>query len=252
MQAMVQIKEVSKNYGAVQAVNALSLQIEQGEVFGILGPNGAGKTTLLEMMEGLLRPASGSVTVGGYDVVRDADEVKKIIGVQPQAPFFFDKLSLAELLGMFGALYGHRVDAGRLLDKVGLLEKAGRRIGHLSGGERQRFSIAVALVNEPRLIFLDEPTAGLDPQARQDLWQLIRDLRDEGKTVVLTTHYMDEAEVLCDRVAILEQGRVIALDTPAALIGELLAGGFQKPYLQQQANLEDVYLQISGKKMLVQ
>ena len=184
----------------------------------MLGPNGAGKTTTLEMIEGLKRPTSGGIRVEGIDVVRDPRAVKGIIGVQLQASTFFENLNLVELIETFAACYGRRVDARALLEEVQLAEKAKSRAKELSGGQRQRLSIAVGLVNDPKVIFLDEPTTGLDPQARRNLWELIGAIKKRGKTIVLTTHYMDEAEILCDRIAIMDHAKIVAMDTTERLL----------------------------------
>lgn len=218
------MQDLVKQYGSVTAVDEVDLTVLTGEIFGILGPNGAGKTTTLEMIEGLRAPDGGTITVAGLDGVAQSDQVRRLIGVQLQTTALFDYLSAAELIELFGGLYDADVPSDwidRLLAMVGLQEKRDARVNELSGGQRQRLSITLALVNRPRIVFLDEPTTGLDPAARRDLWQTIRDIRAEGTTVVLTTHYMEEAEILCDRVAVMDQGRVIACDTPAALIRNL-------------------------------
>jgi ABC-2 type transport system ATP-binding protein len=221
---IIDIHGLVKRYDSFTAVDGIDLSVEYGEIFGILGPNGAGKTTTLEMIEGLRVPDAGSITVDGIDAVRESDRVRPIIGVQLQTTALFEYLSAAELVTLFAGLYESDASAAKvrlLLGMVDLREKAGSQVNTLSGGQRQRLSIALALVNDPRVVFLDEPTTGLDPGARRDLWQMIRDIRADGTTVVLTTHYMEEAEVLCDRVAVMDRGRVIACDTPAALIASL-------------------------------
>ncbi len=200
------------------AVGAISFHVVAGETFGILGPNGAGKTTTLEMMEGLKGITGGTVVLDGHDVRREPRVVKSLIGVQLQASSFFDNLNLKELVEVFASLYGRKVDALELLKSVGLEEKAKSQVKALSGGQKQRLSIAVALVNDPKVLFLDEPTTGLDPQARRHLWGLITEIKKRGKTIVLTTHYMEEAEVLCDRIAIMDHAKIIALDTPRNLL----------------------------------
>jgi ABC-2 type transport system ATP-binding protein len=246
MAHIIEVKNLVKKYGDFTAVNDISFSVEEGEIFGILGPNGAGKTTTLEMMEGLKKPTSGSITLDGLDVERETDEVKARIGVQLQSSTFFEALTLVELLETFGAMYGREVDAMKLLEEVQLTEKAQNQAKELSGGQRQRLSIAIGLVNDPRVLFLDEPTTGLDPQARRNLWDLIEQIQKSGKTVIITTHYMDEAEVLCDRIAIMDHGEIKTLETPEKLIENLLATGFTKPVIQQQANLEDVFLSMTG------
>ena len=221
---IIDIHGLVKRYDSFTAVDGIDLSVEYGEIYGILGPNGAGKTTTLEMIEGLRMPDSGSITVDGIDAVRESDRVRPIIGVQLQTTALFEYLSAAELVTLFAGLYESDASPAkvqRLLDMVDLREKAGSQVNTLSGGQRQRLSIALALVNDPRVVFLDEPTTGLDPGARRDLWQMIRGIRADGTTVVLTTHYMEEAEVLCDRVAVMDRGRVIACDTPGALIASL-------------------------------
>lgn len=221
---IIEARGLVKRYGATVAVGGLDLAVRSGEIFGILGPNGAGKTTTLEMIEGLRPPDAGTVRVAGLDPVKDGDAVRRLIGVQLQSTALFDYLSAAELLELFGGLYGVDASPARvteLLCLVGLEEKRKARANALSGGQKQRLAIALALVNRPRIVFLDEPTTGLDPAARRALWRSIREIRAEGTTVVLTTHYMEEAETLCDRVAVMDGGRLVACDTPAALIRDL-------------------------------
>jgi ABC-2 type transport system ATP-binding protein len=246
MSHIIEVKNLVKKYGDFTAVNDISFFVEEGEIFGILGPNGAGKTTTLEMIEGLKRPTSGTIILDGKDVERETDAVKSVIGVQLQASTFFEALTLVELLDIFGAMYGREVDAMKLLEEVQLTDKAQNQAKELSGGQKQRLSIAIGLVNDPRVLFLDEPTTGLDPQARRNLWDLIEQIKKSGKTVIITTHYMDEAEVLCDRIAIMDHGEIKTLETPKKLIENLLATGFTKPVIQQQANLEDVFLATTG------
>jgi ABC-2 type transport system ATP-binding protein len=243
---IVVARDLRKRYGTLQAVDGVSFEIAEGEVFGILGPNGAGKTTTLEMIEGMRPIDSGSAIVDGIDVQQDPRGVKARIGIQLQASSFFDELNLVELLELFGHLYDREVDAHALLADVELVEKARAQVRTLSGGQKQRFSIASALVNEPRVLFLDEPTTGLDPQARRHLWGLVRQIRERGHTVVLTTHYMEEAEELCDRVAIMDRGKIVALDTPERLVDALLGRGFTKARVERLANLEDVFLDLTG------
>jgi ABC-2 type transport system ATP-binding protein len=208
--------------GTLTAVDGVSFEVGEGEVFGFLGPNGAGKTTTLEIIEGLQAPTSGSTRVLGLDSHRDNTRMKERIGVQLQAGAYFDFLTLEEILELFGSFYAKRLPPEQLLEKVGLLEKRKALVRELSGGQAQRFSIVASMVNDPDVVFLDEPTTGLDPQARRNLWDFITFInKDEGKTVVLTTHYMEEAQLLCDRVAIIDQGRIQALDTPTGLIHQL-------------------------------
>lgn len=220
---IIVVENLVKLFGHIAAVNDVSFEVGKGEVFGILGPNGAGKTTALECIEGLQKPTAGRIEVIGLDVTKDTDAVKQRIGVQLQGSSYFDNLNLSEILQLFGGFYERRVAAGTLLERFALTDKAGSTVGTLSGGQRQRFAIAAALVNDPDLVFLDEPTTGLDPQARHNLWEFVREMRDCGNTVVLTTHYMDEAQTLCDRVAIMDKGKVVALDSPDALISSLPA-----------------------------
>jgi ABC-2 type transport system ATP-binding protein len=218
---IIQARDLRKRYGGLTAVAGISLEIRRGEIFGLLGPNGAGKTTTLEMLEGLRRPDGGTALVDGLDVRRKRRAVQRRIGVQLQATTLFEELTVRETLRLFAAFYPTGLDADALLREVMLEEKAGAFPPNLSGGQRQRLALALALVNDPALLFLDEPTTGLDPQSRRMLWETILRLRERGKTIVLTTHFMDEAQTLCDRIAILDAGRVIAQDTPAGLIGLL-------------------------------
>ncbi len=249
MPPIVQVNDLRKRYGDIEAVRGISFSVEPGEVFGLLGPNGAGKTTTVEILEGLRRADGGSATVAGVDVFRDPSGVKRRIGVQLQASAFPDHLTARETVRFFAACYDLVVDELALLRSVELGERANQPQDKLSGGQRQRLSIATALVNRPQVLFLDEPTTGLDPQARRNLWDLIRDIQSRGTTVFLTTHYLDEAEILCDRVAIMEQGNIVALNPPRKLIDDLLARGFTKPVLQQKANLEDVFLDLTGHEL---
>ena len=198
-------------------MDGISFSIKIGEIYGLLGPNGAGKTSTLEMLEGLNDIDGGSASIDGLDVSTHTHEVKKIIGVQLQANEYFDRMSLSELLVLFGKLYAQSPNPIELLKRVNLEDKASAKPAELSGGQKQRFSIACALVNDPKVLFLDEPTTGLDPQAKRNLWQLVRDLNDSGMTIVLTTHNMEEAEYLCDRIAIMDQGKIIAEDTRRTL-----------------------------------
>ena len=243
------VKKLKKIYDGKPAVDGISFEVKPGEVFGILGPNGAGKTTTLEMMETLRQIDGGSITIDGIDVAKNPDAIKRIIGVQPQTAAFNDKQTLSEIITMFAAAYGERVNPQELLDEVELGEKASSYAEQLSGGQRQRLSIAAALVHNPRVFFMDEPTTGLDPQARRNLWDLTRMVQSKGVTVILTTHYMDEAELLCDRVAIMDRGKIISLDTPKKLIRNLLDKGFKKEQRVEQANLEDVFIDLTGKAL---
>src|SRR5688572_14963882 len=214
---IIEVRSLVKKYGDRTAVDGISFSVSEGEIFGLLGPNGAGKTTTLEIIETLKPATSGEVAVDGCDVRRDAQKIRNRIGIQLQSAGFFPYLNLAELLEMFGVMYGIPVSAGDVLARFGLRHKSGEQYAKLSGGEKQRFSLATTLINRPRVVFLDEPTTGLDPQARINLWGVIREIRAEGVTVVMTTHYMDEAEQLCDRLVIMDHGRTIAEGTPACL-----------------------------------
>lgn len=221
---IIVIEGLRKSYGKLVAVKHVDLQIGRGEVFGILGPNGAGKTTTLEMVEGLRKPDSGSIHVGTVDAVRDPTKLKQIIGVQLQSTSLFGYLTIFELLQLFASFYDQAMsnaDLEGLLTQVNLIEKRKSKVQELSGGQQQRLSIALTLVNKPQVVFLDEPTTGLDPQARRNLWDLVRSINSEGRTVVMTTHYMEEAEELCHRIAIMDHGEVLALDTPRGLIANL-------------------------------
>jgi ABC-2 type transport system ATP-binding protein len=244
---ILKVQDLEKHYGRHKAVDGISFEVYEGEVFGILGPNGAGKTTTFEMIEALRPIDGGSVTLDGLDVKREPQKVKNIIGIQLQSSSFYDRLSLVEQLKMFASFYNAKIDPLELLREVELSEKAASRVEQLSGGQKQRFSIATALVNTPRVLFLDEPTTGLDPQARRHLWDLIRQIKKKGITVMLTTHYMEEAELLCDRVAIMDAGKIIAMDTPKKLVKDLLARGFKKEQIVEQGNLEDVFIDLTGK-----
>lgn len=243
---VILVNYLHKKYGEFEAVRGISFEVMDGEIFGLLGPNGAGKSTTLEIMETLRTKTSGKVTIKGFDLDQQPNEIKKIIGVQLQTSGFYPNLNLTELILLFAGLYNRPADPMELLDKVNLRDKCKAKYKELSGGQKQRFSIATTLINQPQIIFLDEPTTGLDPQARRNLWELIRDIRKQGTTIIITTHYMDEAEVLCDRVAIIDQGKIIALAEPGQLIDDLLAGGFEKAGETRKANLEDVFIHMTG------
>jgi ABC-2 type transport system ATP-binding protein len=246
---IIQVKNLHKKYGDFEAVKGISFDVFEGEIFGLLGPNGAGKSTTLEIIETLRQKTSGEVWVNGLNLDDKPNDIKKIIGVQLQTSGYYPSLTLVELINMFAGLYNEEVDAMALLDKVNLRDKAKAKFKEMSGGQKQRFSIATTLINHPKIIFLDEPTTGLDPQARRNLWDLIREIRDQGTTVIITTHYMDEAEVLCDRVAIIDSGKIIAINSPDKLIDELVATGFEKPKEVKQATLEDVFIHMTGKAL---
>ncbi len=225
MESVIQVRNLVKKFDALTAVDGISFEVNRGEIFGILGPNGAGKTTTLEIIEGLLAPTSGTTVVLGADTQRSPELVKERIGIQLQASAYFDFLTLKEILDLFGGFYPRHVDADELLKRVNLVEKRDVTLNKLSGGQKQRFTIAASLVNDPELVILDEPTTGLDPQARRHLWEFIQEIHRSGKTVVLTTHYMEEAEFLCQRVAIMDLGKIAALETPLGLIK-----GLPNPY----------------------
>lgn len=243
---IISVKDLVKKYGQFEAVKGISFDVLEGEIFGLLGPNGAGKSTTLEIIETLRDKTAGEVTVQGFNLDTDPNEIKKIIGVQLQTSGFYPGLNLLELIDLFAGLYNRSVNARELLKSVNLEDKAKNKYKELSGGQKQRFSIATTLINQPRIIFLDEPTTGLDPHARRNLWELIKNIRAQGTTVIITTHYMDEAEVLCDRIAIIDTGKIIALDTPDKLIDELVATGFERPKEVKKANLEDVFIHLTG------
>jgi ABC-2 type transport system ATP-binding protein len=247
METIISVRDLKKNYGSFEAVKGISFEVFKGEIFGLLGPNGAGKSTTLEIIETLRDKTSGKIMVDGFDLDRDPGEIKKVIGVQLQTSGFYPGLNLLELITLFGGLYNTKVDSYALLDMVNLKDKAKNKFKEMSGGQKQRFSIATTLINKPKIIFLDEPTTGLDPQARRNLWELIKTIREGGTTVILTTHYMDEAEYLCDRVAIMDLGKIIALQSPDQLIDNLVASGFERPKETKSASLEDVFINLTGK-----
>ncbi len=247
-QPIITVDNLVKNYGDFAAVKGISFEVYEGEIFGLLGPNGAGKTTTLEVIETLREKTSGSITVDGFDIETEQDSIKQRIGVQLQAAGYYPNLNLSELIELFSGLYGVDVSSVQMLKMVALTDKAKAKYKDLSGGQKQRFSIATTLINNPRIIFLDEPTTGLDPQARRNLWDLIRQIRDNGTTVVITTHYMDEAEELCDRVAFVDGGHIIGIDTPDHFIDELVASGFKRKKEVKEANLEDVFIAKTGKE----
>jgi ABC-2 type transport system ATP-binding protein len=246
---IISVTELKKNYGSFEAVKGISFHVFEGEIFGLLGPNGAGKSTTLEIIETLRQKTSGVVEVCGINLDKDPDGIKRLIGVQLQTSGFYPGLTLIELVDLFGGLYNQEVNAIDLLKMVNLEDKAKNKYKELSGGQKQRFSIATTLINHPRIIFLDEPTTGLDPQARRNLWDLIRNIRAKGTTVIITTHYMDEAEQLCDRIAIMDEGRIISLDSPDKMIDDLVTSGFERPKQVKAANLEDVFIHLTGKEI---
>lgn len=245
---IISVKNLVKSYGDFNAVKGISFDVFQGEIFGLLGPNGAGKSTTLEIIETLREKTSGEIIVDGFNLDKSPEEIKKIIGVQLQTAGFYPNLNLTELIHLFLGLYQSDVDPTTLLQKVNLEDKAKAKYKEMSGGQKQRFSIATTLINKPKIIFLDEPTTGLDPQARRNLWDLIKEIRDNGTTVIITTHYMDEAEILCDRVAIVDSGEIVAINTPNSLIDYLVSTGFEKEKEVKKANLEDVFIHLTGKE----
>ena len=249
MSEIIKVKNLTKKYDGRKVVKGISFSVNEGEVFGILGQNGAGKSTTLEMLETLRPIDSGEVILDGINAKKNPAAIKKIIGIQLQNTSFMAKLNLREQLKMFAGLYGVEIDTDKILERMNLLEKAKSYPENLSGGQRQRFAIASALVNTPRVLFLDEPTTGLDPQARRNLWSLIQDIKKQGITVVMTTHYMEEAELLCDRLAIMDEGEIKVIDTPSNLVKSLLDRGFKKKRVVEQANLEDVFIDLTRKEL---
>jgi ABC-2 type transport system ATP-binding protein len=217
---IIEVNNLEKKYGDVNAVNGISFSVEKGEVFGILGPNGAGKTTTVEMIEGLRKPNSGTINVCNIDALKEPQRIKEIIGVQLQATSLYDNIRVKEAIELFGSYYKNSLPAEQIMEEVSLMEKKNSPVSKLSGGQKQRLSVGLALVNDPEIIFMDEPTTGLDPQARHNVWSIVEKLRERGKTVVITTHYMEEAEQLCHHLAIIDQGKIIAMDTPDNLINK--------------------------------
>ena len=248
-ETIIRVKNLVKKYEELTAVDGISFEVSKGEIFGLLGPNGAGKTTTLEIMETLRDKTSGEVIIDGLSVDTNQQEIKRIIGVQLQAAGYYPNLNLTELIELFAGLYNVNVKPMDMLKLVDLEEKAKAKFKELSGGQKQRFSICTTLINEPKVIFLDEPTTGLDPQARRNLWDLIKKIKDGGATIMLTTHYMDEAEILCDRVGIIDKGKIISIDTPDNLIDALVTSGFERPKQVKLATLEDVFLNLTGKEL---
>lgn len=246
---VISVKNLVKNYGSFKAVKGISFDVYEGEIFGLLGPNGAGKSTTLEIIETLRTKTGGEVVVCGLNLDKEPDSIKKIIGVQLQTSGFYPGLTLMELIHLFGGLYNQPVNPLELLKIVNLSDKAKNKYKEMSGGQKQRFSIATTLINKPKIIFLDEPTTGLDPQARRNLWELIKNIRSQGTTVIITTHYMDEAEQLCDRIAIMDEGKIISLDSPDKMIDDLVQSGFERPKQVKAASLEDVFIHLTGKEM---
>jgi len=246
---IISVKNLVKNYGSFEAVKGISFDVYENEIFGMLGPNGAGKSTTLEIIETLREKTRGEVFVDSHNLDKEPDEIKKIIGVQLQTSGYYPGLNLIELIELFCGLYNKNIKPIELLEMVNLTEKSKSQFKQLSGGQKQRFSVATTLINDPKIIFLDEPTTGLDPQARRSLWELIKTIRDRGTTVIITTHYMDEAEYLCDRVAVIDSGKIIASNSPDQMIDELVASGFERPKEVKKANLEDVFIHLTGHSL---
>ena len=246
----LRVKGLRKAYDDVVAVDGLDLQVDAGECFGLLGPNGAGKTTTMEICEGLLSADSGSVEVLGRRWESDARDLRELLGIQLQDTQLSEKLTVDETLTLFQSFYRDARDVGEVVDKVELGEKRYSRVGSLSGGQKQRLAVACALVGNPQLLFLDEPTTGLDPQSRRQLWELIAKFQAEGRTIVLTTHYMEEAERLCDRVAIVDHGKIIALGSPRDLVESIDASNLPPPEPRKtSATLEDVFVSLTGRTL---
>jgi ABC-2 type transport system ATP-binding protein len=220
LDTVVEVKNLVKRYGDLTAVNDITFHVEKGEIFGLLGPNGAGKTTTVEMIEGLRKPDSGAITVCGFDARKEQGRIKEIIGVQLQSTTIYDKIKVGEVIDLFGGYYKKTLPTTDVLDMVTLNGKEKSYVKALSGGQKQRVAMALSLVNDPEVLFLDEPSTGLDPQARRNVWDVVDGLREKGKSIILTTHYMEEAERLCDRLGIIDHGKIIALDTTKELIAK--------------------------------
>jgi ABC-2 type transport system ATP-binding protein len=249
---IIQVMNLVKKYGDITAVKGIEFKVNKGEIFGLLGPNGAGKTTTLEMLVGLRKPDQGTAMIGGFDITRELKKVKEVIGVQLQSTTLFELLTVEEILHLYASFYPKQVSISSLIDEMLLTDKRKNRIKSLSGGQKQRLAIALALVHDPWIIFLDEPTSGLDPQARRTLWDILLLLKEKGKTIVLTTHYMDEAHVLCDRVAIMNQGELIALDTPSSLVKNMRSDSAVE-FRSENDSLEVDLYEIKGvKEVMIQ
>jgi ABC-2 type transport system ATP-binding protein len=251
IEAVVRVDSIRKAYGRLVAVDGVSFDVRRGEIFGLIGPNGAGKTTTLECVEGVRRPDRGSIAVLGLDPVRDRRALQRRIGVQLQSAQLQKRITVREAIGLWISLYESAVDGNALLEQLGLTAKRDAWFMTLSGGQRQRLFVALALVNDPEVVFLDELTTGLDPQARRAIWALVRGIRDRGKTVVLTTHSMEEAERLCDRVAIIDHGRIVEIDSPEALVARHFPAGriAISDTKTLPPTLEDVFLKLTGDAM---
>lgn len=249
-EAIIQVDSISKSYGKLKAVDQLSFTTFRGEIFGLLGPNGAGKTTTLEMIEGLRKPDNGQIIVNGHDVQKDLVRVKEIIGVQLQSTSLYNKIKVGEAIELFGNYYKKHRSVDELLKLVSLEDKRNSYHQDLSGGQKQRLALAITLVNDPQIIFLDEPTTGLDPQARRNLWDIISQMKSEEKTVIITTHYMEEAEKLCDRIAIMDHGEILARGTPYELIAQLKVSSCVEFSSNGFANLDNFKILPSVTKVL--
>ncbi len=247
--SIIVVENLVKKYGTFEAVKGISFEVKTGQIFGLLGQNGAGKTTTLEIIETLRPKTSGKVSICGFDLDKEPQSIKETIGVQLQDSGFYPNLNLVQILELFAGLYNKKIDPISFLDQVQLREKANNKVKELSGGQRQRFSLATTLINDPKIIFLDEPTTGLDPHARRSLWQLIQDQRAKGTTFVITTHYMDEAEQLCDQIAIMDKGKIIANGSIEMLTQLALETGYQKKAPPATIPLEDIFLHLSGQEM---
>jgi ABC-2 type transport system ATP-binding protein len=250
-QVVVRVAGICKSYGRLTAVDGVSFDVRQGEIFGLIGPNGAGKTTTLECVEGVRRPDRGQISVLGLDPIRDRRALQRRIGVQLQSAQLQKRITVGEAIDLWTSLYDHAVNGQTLLEQLGLTARRDAWFMSLSGGQRQRLFIALALVNDPEVVFLDELTTGLDPQARRAIWTLVRGIRDRGKTVVLTTHSMEEAERLCDRVAIIDHGRIVEIDSPETLVARHFPTGRIEISETKSlaATLEDVFLKLTGDAM---
>jgi len=254
MSSILEVRNVVKQYGDYTALNSVSLEVPQGSIYGLLGPNGAGKTTAMRMLCGLSKPSSGNATIAGYDVYRETEEIKKNIGYMSQKFSLYEDLTVLENIRFFGGIYGLtnnqlKTKSEELIERLGLESEAKKLVGSLPLGWKQKLSFSVAVLHEPKIVFLDEPTGGVDPVTRRQFWDLIYAAAENGVTIFVTTHYMDEAEYLCDRVAIIDSGKIIAMDSPDKLIDDLVAGGFERPKEMKMANLEDVFIHLTGHSL---
>lgn len=250
--AIIRVIDLYKSFdkGSVKAVDGVSFEVMEGEIFALLGPNGAGKTTTVEILEGIHKKDRGEILINDLDLDINMKDIKHIIGVTLQSNNFFPYLTLIELLNLFGHFYDKNINAIEYLEKVELVDKKDAYFTNLSGGQKQRFAVSLALINDPKVLFLDEPTTGLDPQSRRHMWSIIENLKKEDKTIFLTTHFMDEAETLADRVAIMDSGHILVINTPKALIADLIKTGFKKKIVSDnRANLEDVFISMTGKHL---